>query len=143
VKIYLATSWRNPHYDAVLATLRAAGHEVYDFRNEETAFGWEQIDPSYQHGDKWDVRQLTAAYDNPLTLQGFMRDAQALDWCDALVMLLPCGKSGHLELGYAAGRDKHTCVVMLEPSEPELMYRLCDTVVNSVTGLMIWLEDLA
>lgn len=33
MKIYLASSWRNERQPAVLAALREAGHEVYDFRN--------------------------------------------------------------------------------------------------------------
>ncbi|MCQ2145827.1 MAG: hypothetical protein MJY72_08790 [Bacteroidales bacterium] len=33
MKIYVASSWRNPHYPAVVAALRDAGFDVYDFRN--------------------------------------------------------------------------------------------------------------
>jgi hypothetical protein len=32
VKIYVASSWRNGQQQDVVARLRAAGHEVYDFR---------------------------------------------------------------------------------------------------------------
>jgi len=32
-KIYVASSWRNDYYPKVVAKLREAGHEVYDFRN--------------------------------------------------------------------------------------------------------------
>ena len=32
-KIYVASSWRNPHQPAIVEELRVAGHEVYDFRN--------------------------------------------------------------------------------------------------------------
>ena len=32
-KIYVASSWRNGVYPEVVAKLREAGHEVYDFRN--------------------------------------------------------------------------------------------------------------
>ena len=32
-KIYVASSWRNKYYPEVVQALRAAGHEVYDFRN--------------------------------------------------------------------------------------------------------------
>ena len=31
--IYVASSWRNGYYPEVVAKLREAGHEVYDFRN--------------------------------------------------------------------------------------------------------------
>ena len=32
-RIYVASSWRNQYYPAVVTRLREAGHEVYDFRN--------------------------------------------------------------------------------------------------------------
>ena len=31
-KIYVASSWRNTFYPEVVARLREAGHDVYDFR---------------------------------------------------------------------------------------------------------------
>jgi len=34
-RIYVASSWRNPYQPEVVAALRKAGHEVYDFRNPE------------------------------------------------------------------------------------------------------------
>ena len=34
--IYVASSWRNTYYPDVVAALRNAGHEVYDFRNPPT-----------------------------------------------------------------------------------------------------------
>jgi len=33
-KIYVASSWRNEYYPEVVAKLREAGHEVYDFHND-------------------------------------------------------------------------------------------------------------
>ena len=32
-KIYVASSWRNTFYPEVVARLREAGHDVYDFRS--------------------------------------------------------------------------------------------------------------
>ena len=33
-RIYVASSWRNEFYPEVVAKLREAGHEVYDFHND-------------------------------------------------------------------------------------------------------------
>jgi len=38
----------------------------------------------------------------------------ALRWCEACVLLLPCGRSAHLELGWAAGAGKRTVVIIEE-----------------------------
>lgn len=35
MKVYVASSWRNKLQPDVVAIIRAAGHEVYDFRNPE------------------------------------------------------------------------------------------------------------
>ena len=46
-RIYVASSWRNQYYPAVVTRLREAGHEVYDFRNPPhggTGFHWTDID---------------------------------------------------------------------------------------------------
>jgi hypothetical protein len=37
VRVYVASSWRNGQQPAVVAALRAAGHEVYDFREPRQA----------------------------------------------------------------------------------------------------------
>ena len=45
-------------------------------------------------------------------------------------MVLPCGKSAHLELGYAVGKGKRTVIFM--PEEPErwdVMYNFADQIV--------------
>ena len=44
-RIYLASSWRNTYQAQVLAELRGAGFEVYDFKNPapgNQGFGWRQ-----------------------------------------------------------------------------------------------------
>ncbi len=46
-KIYVASSWRNTYYPEVVARLKEAGHEVYDFRNPThggNGFRWTDID---------------------------------------------------------------------------------------------------
>lgn len=47
MNIYVASSWRCEWQPAVVAALREAGYEVYDFRNPpgNTGFHWSSIDP--------------------------------------------------------------------------------------------------
>jgi hypothetical protein len=44
--IYVASSWRNDYQPAAVAALRAAGHEVYDFKDSE-GFNWREVDPDF------------------------------------------------------------------------------------------------
>ncbi len=81
---------------------------------------------------------------NPIALHGFKYDKEGLDWCDTCVLLLPCGKSAHLEAGYAIGQGKPTLVV-LHPDrfEPELMYLLAGSPACVVPGISEMLTGLA
>ena len=60
---------------------------------------------------------------HPIAVRGFGLDHAAMEWADATVMVLPCGKSAHLELGWACGRGKLAFVLYDGPDEPELTYR--------------------
>lgn len=135
MRLYVASSWRNQRYPALVKALRAAGFEVYDFRNpgpENYGFSWAEIDPDWQ---SWTVEQYLAALSHPTAERGFAFDMAALKSCDACVLVLPCGRSAHLELGYAVGAGKPTFVLMAEGQEPELMVKMC-------TGLHRYLGDL-
>lgn len=121
-RIYLASSWRNPRQPPVLQALRGAGHEVYDFRNPapgNTGFSWSAIDPQWL---KWTPAQFRLALEHPIARGGFSHDMRALEGCDTCVLLLPCGRSAHLEAGWAAGAGKRVLVLAEGLHEPELMY---------------------
>ena len=137
-KIYLASSWRCPDQPRVVDVLRSAGHEVYDFRNPSPGnrgFAWSEIDRDWLNWTPETFIPLLTSH--PVAAVGFKHDKDALDWCDTLVLLLPCGRSAHLEAGYACGQGKQV-VIYLHPDrfEPELMYLLADTVVDNDTAML-------
>ena len=135
-KVYVASSWRNPYQPAVVAQLRAAGHEVYDFRNPEEnpgGFHWADVDPRWQ---KWSPREYIDHLDHPVAEKGFGADLRAMEWADCCVLVLPCGRSAHTEAGWFAGRGLKTIVYIPEKQEPELMYKLFDAVVDSIDGIL-------
>lgn len=140
MKLYVASSWRNAIQPSVVHALRKAGHEVYDFRHPKpgnAGFAWESIDPNWK---LWDPFQFEQALRHPLARKGFMRDMDALKACDACVLVLPCGRSAHLELGHAVGAGKFTTVLLDEKSEPELMYKMVDALCRSVEEVIEALE---
>lgn len=137
MRIYLASSWKNTYYPSVLAALRAAGHDVYDFRNPgdgTDGFKWSNIDPDWQNWTPEEYKcQLMG---NPLAEQQFGNDLRAINSCDCCVLVLPCGRSAHTEAGFFAGQGKPVYVLIPEKQEPELMYRLFTDVCTSVDGLI-------
>lgn len=111
MKIYVASSWRNPWQIGVVRLLRGRGHDVYDFRQpapEENGFHWSEIDGGWK---TWNPRTYREALKHPVAEHGFKRDMDALRSCDACVLVLPCGNSAHLELGWAVGAGKRTAVL--------------------------------
>jgi hypothetical protein len=140
-KIYVASSWRNTTQPTVIKALRKAGHEVYDFRNPapgENGFAWSALDPDWL---KWNLRQYVHNVRKPLADKGFKFDRNALHWCDTCVLVLPCGRSAHLEAGYAAGQGKRTIFMLsMDNFEPELMYRLGHGFVTNTAELLTALE---
>ena len=141
VRIYVASSWRNAYQPNVVKLLSDAGHEVYDFRNPsdgDTGFAWSQIDPEWEN---WSPAQFRNALEHPLAEAGFTSDMRALTRCDLCLLVLPCGRSAHLELGFARGAGKRTAIYLPEQSEPELMYRMVDRLL--VLGeLEQWVQGL-
>lgn len=68
----------------------------------------------------------------------FHFDKHHLDTSDVAVLVLPAGKSGHLELGYMAGQGKRT-YVLLEDQEPDridIMYNFADGVLANKDELI-------
>jgi len=116
VKVYVASSWRNDWHPFVVGRIRDDGHDVYDFRNPapgNSGFAWSTIDPGWQ---SWTWDQYRDALKHPLAEEGFRLDMQALRSAEATVLVMPCGRSAHLELGYAVGAGQHTAT---RPTDPD------------------------
>jgi hypothetical protein len=108
--------------------LRDVGHEVYDFRNpggDRHGFRWSEIDPQWQD---WRPEVYKQALQHPIARDGFTSDFTAMHWADTGVLVLPCGRSAHLEAGYFNGSGKELFILMMESQEPELMYLMATDV---------------
>jgi hypothetical protein len=122
----------------MLESLRGAGHFVYDFRDED-GFHWSEIDPHYK---KWRVDEYNIALTTDAAKRGFLRDYAAMQASRACVLLLPCGRSAHLEAGWFIGQDKPTAIFIPsgEFQEPELMYKFCP-IFWFTDELLEWTEE--
>src|SRR5262245_36992160 len=120
--IYVASSWRNMLQVGVVAALRAAKLDVYDFKqpthHPEGGFRWTEVDPNWQ---QWTPAQWREGLTHPIALSGYQRDFSAMAHADCAVLVLPCGRSAHMEVGYMAGQGKPVFTLAVEPTEPDLM----------------------
>jgi hypothetical protein len=145
MKIYVASSWRNTRQPTVVAALRGAGHEVYDFRNPkpgQKGFSWREVDENWKN---WDTAGLVAGLEHPIAKKGFNLDMKALREADVCVLVAPAGPSTHLEAGFAVGAGKRVIVLLDDdkPQEPDLMYRMCSLITHSIPRVLSALADAA
>ena len=61
-----------------------------------------------------------------------MSDFRAMEWADTCVLVLPCGRSAHLEAGWFAGRGKRLIIFTKDGEEPELMALMANAICITV-----------
>lgn len=135
MRIYVASSWRNRIQQEIVAVLRREGHAVYDFRNPSPGnhgFSWSEISANWQ---SWHPEQYRKALSHPIAIRGYVSDFEAMYEAEACVLVLPCGRSAHLEAGWFVGKGRPLHILILEPCEPELMYRMA-------AGVYVTIEEL-
>ena len=140
-RVYLASSWRNVLHGGVLSHLRRAGHDVYDFKNPmhgTIGFAWDQIGLDLETSRAREYRELL--YTHPVAARGYVADMRAMEWADACVLLLPCGRSAHLEAGWFCGRGKRTVIFTRDGEEPELMALMAHHICVDIDEVLLALR---
>jgi len=131
--VYIIGSLRNP-------AIPGFANELAKACNLEAFADW--FSPGPAADDYWrdyskerglNYRQALQSY---AATHIFEFDKHHLERCDAVVMLMPAGKSGHLELGYAIGKGKPGYILF--DGEPERY----DVMTQFATGIFFDKEDL-
>lgn len=131
--VYIIGSLRNPEIPKVGAKLRAQGFEVFD--------DWYAAGP--EADDHWKAYEVARGRTFKQALQGraarnvFRFDKANLDRADLAVLVLPAGKSGHLELGYFIGTGKPG-FILTEPNSDrwDVMYAFANEVFFSESEMV-------
>lgn len=132
-KLYLIGSLRNPAVPELANDLRKLGYDVFD---DWYAAG-EIADDAWRDYEKGRGHNFQQALEGYAANHVFTFDRHHLNESDIGVLLLPAGKSGHLELGYLIGRG-HPCYIVY-PKEPErydVMYLFAKRVFTSAEELV-------
>lgn len=132
MNIYLIGSLRNPQIPNIAKVLRLEGLEVFD--------DWYAAGP--EADDYW--RDYEKARGNSYLegLQGlaathvFEFDKRHLDRSEAGILVLPAGKSGHLELGYLIGSGKPGYILLDDPERWDVMYKFATLVTTSLEEII-------
>ena len=131
--IYVIGSMRNPAIPDIGNHLRQAGYEVFD--------DW--FAPGPEADDYWQTyaKQRRQSYQEALNdhhaRHVFDFDKYHLDRAEGAVLVMPAGRSAHLELGYMAGKGKYTAIFFpAEPDRYDIMTRLATVIVFSLDELV-------
>ena len=134
--IYLIGSLRNPQVPELANEIRkATGEEVFD--------DWYAAGP--EADDKWRDYEKARGRNYRQALAGlaaghvFEYDHFHLDRARAGVLVLPAGRSGHLELGYLLGQKKPGYILLDNPDRWDVMYKfatVCFTQEELIENLL-------
>jgi hypothetical protein len=132
-KLYVIGSLRNPEVPKIAQAIRTeCSIEVFD--------DWYAAGP--EADDYWRDYEKSRGHSYEEALKGyaarhvFSFDKHHLDTSDAALLVLPAGKSGHLELGYTAGRGKPTFVLLDDPERWEIMYQFASVVTPCIDEIV-------
>ncbi len=128
MKIYIASSWKNQQTVLKLAEyLERYGFEVDAFcrsSDKRYAFHWSELVDNEDDLAHYDAIEMLA---DPRTQRAFKEDSKWLNWSDCVIMLMPCGRSSHMEAGYAKGQGKLLYIYGAFPKgEFDVMYGFAD-----------------
>ena len=143
MNIYIASSWKNSQDVIKLKNLLVErSHSVdafCDFDDKDRfVFDFKEI-------PNWEDYNAISFLTLDRVQKAYVQDKEMIEWCDCLILLLPSGKSSHLEAGYAKGLGKRVAIIGDFPKgEIDVMYGLADKmfVVNpeGMADLLQWLR---
>lgn len=119
--VYIIGSLRNPRIPVIAQALRTAGYDAFDdwwSASEDADEWWQEHERkrgrTYQEAiNGWHAKNVCAF------------DEYHLDRSHAGVLVMPAGRSGHIELGYLKGQGKPNFVLFEgQPERFDVMYRL-------------------
>ena len=109
----MASSWKNQQSVLLLTQfLRDKGHEVDCFCDTSLGrfvFHWSEFfgpvteEEAEKRKYEWNAQTFLL---QEKTQRAFAEDKKWLDWSEGVVLVLPAGRSAHLEAGYAVGQGK-------------------------------------
>jgi hypothetical protein len=132
MKIYLIGSLRNPEVPKIGERLRSSGFEVFDdwfSAGPEADDKWREYEQARGHSYMEGLRGLAADH-------VFSFDKRHLDQSDAGILVLPAGRSGHLELGYLIGRGRLGYILLEDCERWDVMYKFAHLVTDNLDDIL-------
>lgn len=129
---YIIGSLRNENIPTISVKLREeTGYEIFD--------DW--FSPGPKADDYWKAYEEARGRNYKEALHGYAAkhvfefDKYHIDRADFGILILPAGKSGHLELGYMIGCGKPGFILLDVPDRWDVMYQFA-------TGIFFSMEEM-
>lgn len=139
--LYLIGSLRNDRIPILAQSIRDAnpGMEVFD--------DWYSAGP--EADDYWKEHQKSKGLTYAEALEGhaaknvFNFDRRHLDRATHALLVLPAGKSGHMEIMYATYSVKAKTAILLDPEDVrwDVMYQFVPNILNNDEEIQEWLSN--
>lgn len=106
---FIASRWRNRAIlDPLVEQIRAAGHDTYYFVEKTVTKHARDLDPEQYMKEYEAIKNWR---EDSYCREIYEQDMNALKECETLLLILPAGKSAHMEAGIAHGLGKRTILV--------------------------------
>ena len=137
--VYLIGSLRNPAIPAIAERLREEGYDTFD--------DWMAAGPNAD--DSWRDYERARGNSYQEALSGYAAqhvfnfDKYHLERADIGILVLPAGKSGHMEIGWLLGKGKPGYILLdKDPDRYDVMYNFATGVFNDIGELVCELNSL-
>ena len=107
------------------------------FRHPEPGndgFSWSEVDPEWQN---WTPAAYKRGLEHSRSKEGFWLDFSAMHRADFGILVLPAGRSAHIEAGYFIGAGKPLFILLEQVGKitPELMYLMANAICSNLYEL--------
>ncbi len=136
--IYLIGSLRNPEVPKIARRLEdALGERVF----ADWFAAGPHADDAWRDYEKSRGISFAEALQEPAATNVFEFDRRHLEQARAVVLVLPAGKSGHMELGWCLGRGTPGYILLDSPDRWDVMYKFATGVSTSEVQVAQWLRS--
>jgi hypothetical protein len=138
--LYLIGSLRNPRIPMLAKSLRTKVCDVEVF--DDWFAAGERADDSWKEYEEGRGRTYQEALDGFAARHVFEFDKHHLDRASHILLVLPAGKSGHMEIMYGEYATRAQTAILLDPEDVrwDVMYQFIPDVFEGEDEVVEWLK---
>jgi hypothetical protein len=144
MRIYISASWKNRSTVRLLASvLREDGHEVYDFTDPRCRCTPELPPEKFPEQFDPDKHNYRDYLENQPAFRGAVdENRRAIEWCDLVILLLPCGIDATADWALGVGLGKQSVIVgNPKAGERSPTHLWANAMLDNVNDVIAWVGN--